>query len=90
MEPAAQPEQRHHTRQAQVLVKVGAANVHAAAGQNIVLAFKPGGTLRAQPHQSKVRSTAADVNHQHQLFAAYLRLVVKGSGNRFVLKLDVL
>jgi hypothetical protein len=48
---AAQAQQRHHLRQAQVFVEVGAADVHAAGGEDVVAAFRAGrrGPARAAP-----------------------------------------
>ena len=46
-------------------------------------------TFWTNPHQAEVGSTAADVSHQHQLFACDLAFVVQRRSDRFELKLHV-
>ncbi|MNO68542.1 hypothetical protein D3C76_593800 [compost metagenome] len=86
LHPAAIAEQRHHALQAELLVEVGAANVHAAGGEDVGLAVGDVAALRRQAHQGEVRGTAADVDDQHQFLALDAALVVEGRGDRFVLE----
>ncbi len=90
LHPAAVAEQRHHPVQAQLLVEVGTADVHAAGGEDVVLALIQLATLRCQAHQGEVRGTAADVDDQHQLLALDRALVVEGRGDRLELEGHVL
>ena len=87
---AAVAEQRHHALQAQLLVEVGTADVHAARGQDVALALGQQVALWRQADQGEVRGTPANVDNQYQLFAADGRLVVERGGNRFVLERHVL
>ena len=90
LHPAAVAEQRHHALQAQLLVEVGAADVHAASGEDVVVAVIDATALGGQTHQGKVRGTTADVDDQHQLFAFDGGFVVEGRGDRFVLEGHIL
>lgn len=81
--PAAVAKQRHHALQAQLFTEVSTAYVHAAGGQNVVLAVVHAAPLGRQAHQREVGRTAADVDNQYQLFALDGRLVVEGSGDGF-------
>jgi len=87
---AAVAEQRHHALQAQLFVEVGAADVHAAGGEDVVLAVVVVTTVRRQAHQGEVGRTTADVDDQYQLFPGDGGLVVERGGNRLVLERDVL
>ena len=86
--PVAQ--QGHDMLQAQALVKIGAANVHAACGQHVVgPVAAAAGALRPQAHHREVGRAATNVGHQHQAFALDAALVVKRCGNGLQLKADV-
>ena len=79
-------QQRHYQVQAELLVKVGAAHVHAAGGQHVVPAVGQAHALRPQAHHGEVRGAAAHVHHQHGLFAVQAALVVQGRRDGFELK----
>ncbi|MNE17296.1 hypothetical protein D3C80_1102720 [compost metagenome] len=64
--------------------------MHAAGGEDVVLALGHFAALGRQAHQGEVRGTAADVDDQYQFFTLDGRLVVEGRGNRFVLEGDFL
>ena len=87
---AAVAEQRHHRLQAELFVEVGTADVHAAGGEDVVMAFGDHVPLGRQADQREVRGAAADVDDQHQLFLADGAFVVEGCGNGFVLERHVL
>ncbi len=84
--PAAIAKQRHHSGQRQLLVKISTADMHAAGGENIGVAVSQVASFRGQAHQGEVRGAAADIDDQHQFFPADARLIVKRSGNGFVLE----
>ncbi|KAG1283672.1 hypothetical protein G6F64_014341 [Rhizopus arrhizus] len=86
---AAQAQQGHDVRQAQLLVEIHPADMHAAIGQDVVAAVGLAGTVRPQADQRKVGRAAADVDDQHQLFAIDLRFIVECGGQRFKLEFDV-
>ena len=75
--------------QAQLLVEVRAADVHAAVGQDVLAAIGLAGAAGAQADQREVGGAAADVDDQHQLLAVDLRFIVESRGQRFELELDV-
>ena len=87
---AAVAEQRHHALDAQLLVEVGTADVHAAGGEDVALAVGHCAALRRQANQREVRGAAADVDDQHQFFTLDAALVVEGCGEWFVLEGNVL
>ncbi|MOA25839.1 hypothetical protein D3C78_1465880 [compost metagenome] len=51
LQPRAVAQQRHHAVQAQLLVKVGPADMHAAVGKDVVAAIQQVAALRRQPYQ---------------------------------------
>ncbi len=73
--------------QLDVAVEVGAGDVYAVVGQDVVATVQTLHALRAHAHHREVRSTAADVGHQHDAFAVDLALVVEGRGNRLELEM---
>jgi len=62
--PAAIAEQRHHPVQAELLVEVGAADMHAACREDVRLPVVHRTALRRQAHQREVGGTAADIHDQ--------------------------
>ncbi len=62
---AAVAEQRHHARQRELFVEVGTADMHAAGGEDVVVAVVMLASLGRQAHQGEVRGTAADVDNQY-------------------------
>lgn len=75
---------------AQQPVEVGAADMDASTGQNVVLAIERPGALRRDPHDREIRRAAAHVDDQRQLFARDLPLVVERRRNRLELEGNVL
>ncbi len=84
--PAAIAEQRHHPVQAELLVEVGAADMHAACREDVRLPVVHRTALGRQAHQREVGGTAADIHDQHALLSLDARLVVEGRGDRLVLE----
>ena len=82
-------EQRHHRGQAQVLVEIGAADVDAAGGEDVVAPLRLAGAAGTEAHQRKVGGAAADVGDQDQFLAVDLGFVVEGGGDRLVLEGDL-
>ena len=72
--------------QAELLVEVGAADMHAACREDVRLPVVHRTALGRQAHQREVGGTAADIHDQHALLALDARLVVEGRGDRLVLK----
>ena len=90
LHPAAVAEQRHHAGQRQLLVEVGATDMHTAGGEDVVLALGQMVALMGQTHQGEVRGAAANVDDQYQLLAIQVRLVVEGRSYGLVLERHVL
>ncbi len=79
-------QQRQDAGQFDVAVEVGAGQVHAVVGQDVVTALGTAAPRRAHAHQREVGCAAADVGHQHQLFAVDVAFVVQRGGDRFELE----
>jgi len=60
--------------------------VHAAGGEDVVLAVVQATALGRQAYQREVGSTTADIDNQHQFFALDGGLVVECRRDRFVLE----
>ncbi len=60
--------------------------MHTASRKDVVRALGARHALGTQAHQGKVRSTAADVGNQHQLFAVDLGFVFECCRDRLVLE----
>jgi len=78
-----------HARELDAPVEVGAGDVHAMVGEDVVLARWPRRAPRADAHDGEVRRAAADVGHEHDLFARHAALVVERGGDRLVLERDL-
>ena len=89
MQQRAIAQQRHHRLQAELAVKVRAADVHAAAGQDVTGAIQLAASLGREAQQRKVRGATADIDNQHQRLALDLAFVVKRGGNRFKLEFNL-
>ncbi len=75
-----------HAGELDPAVEIGAGDVHAVAGQDVVLAVEPGYAFGRDAHDRKVRGTAADVGHKHGLLALRRAFEVERGGDRFVLE----
>ena len=85
----AQAQHRHHRVHAQVAVEVGAADAHAAVGEDVVAAFGPAAASGADADDGKIRGAAADVGDHDQFLARGALLVLRGGGDGFVDERDV-
>ena len=65
------------------------AQVHAVVGQDVVAALGAAAARRAHAHEREVGRAAADVGHQHELFAVDPAFVVERGGDRFVLEVHL-
>ena len=86
---AAIAEMRHHAFEAQQPVEIGAADVNAAIGENVVAALGLGSPLGRDANDREVRGAAADVDDQNEFLARRLLLVIERGCDRLVLERDV-
>mmetsp|Transcript_20769 Transcript_20769/g.79568 ORF Transcript_20769/g.79568 Transcript_20769/m.79568 type:complete len:365 (-) Transcript_20769:735-1829(-) len=90
---AAVAEGLQQAGQFDVAVEVGAGDVDAVAGENVVAARQAPGAFGPDANDREVAGAAADVGHQHDLLAAAfadgLLLEVEGRRDRLVLELHI-
>ena len=82
-------EGRHHPRQVETGVEVGARNVEAAAREDVVATRWPLAAPGAEADDREVGGAAADIDDQHQRFARDRAFVVERGRDRLELEFHV-
>ncbi len=80
----------HDLGQGQQAVEIGAADMHAACGEDICLPVDAAGALGRQADHGEIRGAAADIGDDGELFVVDRLLIVEGGGDGLELELDML
>jgi hypothetical protein len=83
------PQPRHDIGDAEQPVEIGAADMHAIVGEDVVAPVRLAGAVGRNADDREVGRAAAHVDDQRQFFAGHLLFVVQRRRDRLVLKFDV-